>query len=57
MRKHEVKNLDGARGYDDFPPGEYVVPDGGSGGVRGKFDARCLEWKCRLGPEDFCDLG
>ena len=51
-----MKDLDGPRGDDDLLPGEYVVPDGGSGGVRGEFNARCLEWKCRLRPQDFCDL-
>ena len=49
-------DLDDAGGHDDLPPGECVVPDGGSGRVRRKFDARCHEWKCRLRPEDFCDL-
>ena len=58
-RNVEMKNLDGPRGNNDLPPGEYVVPDGhgGSGDVRRKFDTRCLEWKCRLRPEDLCDLG
>ena len=52
----EMKDLDSTRGYNDLPPGEYVVPDGGSGVVRREFDARCLEWECRLRPDDFCDL-
>ena len=53
----EVKDLDGTRGNDNLPPGGYVVPDGGSGGVRRKFYTRCPEWMGRLRPEDFCDLG
>ena len=52
----ERKDLDNACSNDDLPPGEYVVPDGGPGSVRGEFDARCLERKCRLRPEDLCDL-